>query len=71
MNPPNFFERSFDDFEHSATGLPDAWPRNACQSPAFQRFAKRIGVVDCWKKNRWPNLCSPTPENGPDVFTSR
>jgi hypothetical protein len=41
------------------------------QSPAFQGFAKRIGLVDYWKKNRWPDLCSPTPENGPDTFTCR
>ena len=73
--------RSFDDFEHSSTGLsdaylnflwyPDAWARKARQSPAFQGFAKRIGLVDYWKKNRWPDLCSSTPENGPDAFTCR
>ena len=50
---------------------PDAWSRKARQSPAFQGFAKRIGLVDYWKKNRWPDLCSPTPENGPDAFTCR
>jgi TolB-like protein len=74
-------ERSFEDFEHSSTGLsdaylnflwyPDAWSRKARQSPAFQGFAKRIGLVDYWKKNRWPDLCVPTPENGPDAFTCR
>jgi hypothetical protein len=73
--------RSFEDFEHSSTGLsdaylnflwyPDAWARKARQSPAFQGFAKRIGLVDYWKKNRWPDLCSPAPENGPDAFTCR
>jgi hypothetical protein len=73
--------RSFEDFEHSSTGLsdaylnflwyPDAWARKARQSPAFQGFAKRIGLVDYWKKNHWPDLCSPTPENGPDAFTCR
>ena len=73
--------RSFEDFEHSSTGLsdaylnflwyPDAWARKARQSPAFQGFAKRIGLVDYWKKNRWPDLCSPTPENGPDAFICR
>jgi hypothetical protein len=74
-------EHSFEDFEHSSTGLsdaylnflwyPDAWSRKARQSPAFQGFAKRIGLVDYWKKNRWPDLCVPTPENGPDAFTCR
>ena len=74
-------ERSFEDFEHSTTGLsdaylnflwyPDAWARKARQSAAFQGFAKRIGLVDYWKKSRWPDLCSPTPENGPDAFTCR
>ena len=72
-------ERSFVEFEQSATGLsdaylnflwqPDAWSRKARQSPAFQGFAKRIGMVDYWKQNRWPDLCSPTPESGPDAFT--
>ncbi len=72
-------ERSFAAFEHSSTGLsdaylnflwqPDAWSRKARQSAAFQAFAKRIGMVDYWKKNRWPDQCSPTPGNGPDAFT--
>jgi TolB-like protein/Flp pilus assembly protein TadD len=74
-------ERSFAEFEHSATGLsdaylnflwyPDPWSRKARQSPAFQGFAKRIGLVDYWKKNRWPDQCSATPENGPDAFSCR
>ena len=74
-------ERSFAEYEQSATGLsdaylnflwlPDAWSRKARQSPAFQDFAKRIGLVDYWKQNRWPDLCSPTPEGGPDSFTCR
>ena len=74
-------ERSFASFEHNATGLsdayldflwePDAWSRKARQSPAFQGFAKRIGLLDYWKKNRWPDLCSPTPEKGPDAFACR
>ena len=74
-------ERSFAEYEQSATGLsdaylnflwqPDAWSRKARQSAAFQGFAKRIGMVDYWKQNRWPDLCSPTPENGPDAFTCR
>ena len=71
--------RSFEEFEHSSTGLsdaylnflwyPDAWSRKARQSPAFQGFAKRIGLVDYWKKNRWPDLCRPTSEEGSDSFT--
>ena len=71
--------RSFEDFEHSSTGLsdaylnflwyPDAWSRKARQSAAFQGFAKRIGLVDYWKQNRWPDLCQPAPERGPDAFT--
>jgi TolB-like protein len=74
-------ERSFAEYEQSAAGLsdaylnylwqPDAWSRKARQSPAFQGFAKRIGMVDYWKQNRWPDLCSPTPESGPDAFTCR
>ncbi len=74
-------ERSFADYERSKTGLsdaylnglwqPEAWSRKARQSPAFQGFAKRIGLLDYWKQNRWPDLCSPTPENGPDAFTCR
>jgi hypothetical protein len=26
-------------------------------------------LVDYWKQNRWPDLCQPTPERGPDAFT--
>jgi TolB-like protein/tetratricopeptide (TPR) repeat protein len=72
-------ERSFAEFEHSSTGLSDAylnllwqpnpWSRKARQSPAFQGFAKRIGLLDYWKENRWPDVCRPVPENGPDAFT--
>jgi TolB-like protein/Tfp pilus assembly protein PilF len=74
-------ERSFASFEHGKTGLSDgylnwlwqreAWSRKARQSPAFQSFAKRIGLVDYWKKYRWPDLCTPTPESVPDAFTCR
>jgi TolB-like protein/tetratricopeptide (TPR) repeat protein len=74
-------ERSFAEYERSATGLsdaylnflwqPDAWSRKARQSPAFQAFAQRIGLVDYWRKNRWPDLCSPVLGNGSDSFTCR
>ncbi len=50
---------------------PDAWSRKARPSPAFQGFAKRIGLVDYWKQNRRPVLCTPTPEKGPDSLTCR
>ncbi len=53
-------ELSFAAFEHSRTGLSDAylnwfwqreaWSVKARQSPAFQSFAKRIGLLDYWKK---------------------
>ncbi|PYK20405.1 MAG: hypothetical protein DME56_07620, partial [Verrucomicrobia bacterium] len=72
-------EQSFASFERDGIGLsdayytflwqPDAWSRKARQHPAFQAFAKRIGLVDYWKQNRWPDLCQPTPERGPDAFT--
>ena len=71
-------ERSFVSFERDGVGLsdayyiflwyPDAWSRKARQDPAFQGFAKRIGLVDYWKHNRWPDLCQPTSEHGPDSF---
>jgi len=74
-------ERSFDLYEHGHSGLSDAylnwlwqpetWSRKARQSSAFQGFAKRIGLLDYWKQNRWPDLCSPTPKNGPDGFTCK
>lgn len=74
-------ERSFAEFERSSTGLSDAyldflwypngWARKARQSAAFQGFAKRIGLVDYWKQNRWPDLCQPTPDKGPDAFTCK
>jgi TolB-like protein/Flp pilus assembly protein TadD len=72
-------EQSFADFEHSNTGLsdgylnwlwlPNNYSRKARQHPAFQGFAKRIGLVDYWKQNRWPDLCQPAPDKGPDTFT--
>ncbi|HTA64081.1 MAG TPA: tetratricopeptide repeat protein [Xanthomonadaceae bacterium] len=74
-------ERSFAAFERGKTGLADGYlnwlwrsderSRRDRRSPAFQGFAKRIGLVDYWKKNRWPDLCSPTPEKGSDAFTCR
>ena len=72
-------EQSFASFERDGIGLsdayytflwqPDPWSRKARQHPAFQTFAKRIGLVDYWKQNRWPDLCQPAPERGPDAFT--
>ena len=72
-------EQSFAYFEQSGTGLsdgylnylwlPSEYSRKARQHPAFQTFAKRIGLVDYWKQNRWPDLCQPAPERGPDAFT--
>jgi TolB-like protein len=72
-------EQSFAYFERSGTGLsdgylnflwlPEDYSRKARQHPAFQSFAKQIGLVDYWKQNRWPDLCQPVPEKGPDAFT--
>ncbi|HEY6206229.1 MAG TPA: tetratricopeptide repeat protein [Chthoniobacterales bacterium] len=72
-------EQSFASFERDGIGLsdayytflwqPEAWSRKARQHPAFQDFAKRIGLVDYWKQNRWPDVCQPIPERGPDAFT--
>jgi TolB-like protein len=71
--------RSFEKFEHGNTGLsdaylnwlwqPEAWSRKARQDPAFQGFAKRIGLVDYWKQFGWPDLCKAAPAKGPDAFT--
>ncbi len=72
-------EQSFALFERSSSGLsdgylnwlwvPQEYGRKARQHPAFQDFAKRIGLVDYWKQNRWPDVCHPAPEQGPDAFT--
>lgn len=43
--------------------------RKVRQDPSFQDFAKRPGLVDYWKQNRWPDPCHPIPERGPDSFT--
>jgi hypothetical protein len=74
-------EQSLAHFEQSGSGLSDGYlnwlwaptnyARKVRQSPAFQGFAKRLGLVDYWKKNRWPDVCSPAPEKGPDAFTCR
>ncbi|MGH8101625.1 MAG: tetratricopeptide repeat protein [Chthoniobacterales bacterium] len=72
-------EQSFVSFERDGVGvsdaylnflwLPEDYARKARRHPAFQSFAKRIGLVDYWKQNRWPDLCQPTPERGADTFT--
>lgn len=72
-------EQSFASFERDGLGVSDAYlnflwlptnySRKARQHPAFQSFAKRIGLIDYWKQNRWPDLCQPAPEKGPDAFT--
>ena len=72
-------EQSFALFERSSSGLSDGYlnwlwlpqdfARKARQHPAFQDFANRIGLVDYWKQNRWPDVCHPAPEHGPDAFT--
>jgi tetratricopeptide (TPR) repeat protein len=72
-------EQSFANFEASSSGLsdgylnwlwlPEDYSRKARQHPAFQGFAKRIGLVDYWKQNRWPDLCQSAPKKGPDAFT--
>jgi len=71
-------EQSFALFERSSSGLsdgylnwlwlPEKYARKARQHPAFQSFAKRIGLVDYWKQNRWPGVCQPAPEKGQDAF---
>jgi len=71
-------KRSFDLYEYGHSGLSDAylnwlwqpepWSRKARTDPAFQGFAQRIGMVDYWKRNGWPDLCKPAPANGGDAF---
>jgi TolB-like protein len=71
-------ERAFDLFEHGHVGLSDAylnwlwqpedWSRKARKHPMFPGFAKRIGLVDYWKKYGWPDLCKPQPQTAPDAF---
>ena len=73
--------RSFAAFEQGKSGLsdgylnylwaPEAWSRKARQDPSFQGFAKRMGMVDYWKRYGWPDLCKPTPAAGPDTFACR
>lgn len=73
--------RSFDLYEHGHSGLSDAylnwlwqpepWSRKARQDVAFQGFAKRLGMVDYWKRNGWPDLCKPAPGAGQNAFTCR
>jgi hypothetical protein len=71
--------RSFAAYEHGKSRLSDGylnwlwqqqpWSRKARQDPSFQGFAKRMGMVDYWKQNGWPDLCKPAPAVGPDAFT--
>jgi len=69
---------SFVAFENGKSGLsdaylnwlwqPEAFSQKARRDPAFEGFAKRIGMVDYWKQYGWPDLCKPAPEQGPDAF---
>jgi len=70
--------RAFDLYENGHSGLSDAflnwlwqpepWSRKARHDPAFQNFAQRVGMVDYWKRNGWPDLCTPAPAAGSDAF---
>jgi TolB-like protein len=72
-------ERSFAAFENNPGGVsdgyftwlwsPEPWSKKARQHPGFQGFAKRIGLLDYWRTNGWPDLCQPVPAQGPDAFT--
>jgi TolB-like protein/Flp pilus assembly protein TadD len=73
--------RSFPLYEHGHSGLsdgylnwlwqPEPWSRKARQDPAFQGFAKRIGMLDYWRRYGWPELCQSAPAKGPDAFVCR
>ena len=70
--------RSFDLFEHGHSGLsdgyfnwlwqPEPWSRKARTDPAFQGFARRIGMVDYWKRYGWPDLCKPAASASAEAF---
>jgi TolB-like protein len=72
--------RAFDLYEHGPSGLSDAflnwlwqpepWSRGARRDSAFQGFAQRMGMVDYWKHNGWPDLCKPALPGG-DAFVCR
>lgn len=72
-------ERSFDLYERNHSGLsdsylnwlwqPEPWSRKARQDVAFQGFAKRLGMVDYWKRYGWPDLCKPALSAGENAFT--
>jgi TolB-like protein len=74
-------ERAFSAFERNGVGLsdaflnwlwqPEAWSVKARTHPAFQGFAKRIGLVDYWKKYGWPDICKPRPEISADAFVCK
>jgi TolB-like protein len=71
--------RAFDLYERGHSGLsdgflnwlwqPEPWSRKARRDPAFQGFARRMGMVDYWKRNGWPDLCRPLSRGDPDAFT--
>jgi hypothetical protein len=70
--------RAFDLYERGHSGLsdgflnwlwqPEPWSRKARRDPAFQGFARRMGMVDYWKRNGWPDLCRPLSRGDPDAF---
>jgi hypothetical protein len=70
--------RAFDLYERGRSGLsdgfmnwlwqPEPWSRKARRDPAFQGFARRIGMVGYWKRYGWPDLCRPRAGAGADAF---
>jgi tetratricopeptide (TPR) repeat protein len=73
--------RSFELYEGNHSGLSDgylnwlwqqeSWSREARRDPAFQGFAQRIGMLEYWKRNGWPDQCQPLAATGGDAFACR
>jgi hypothetical protein len=71
--------RGFSEFEQRGSGVSDAlfillwlpsdYSRLARQHPSFQGFAKRLGMIDYWRKYCWSDLCHPAPDRGADAFS--
>jgi tetratricopeptide (TPR) repeat protein len=71
-------QKAFGTFERFNNGIADAfmgflwmpadWSRYARQHPSFQGFARRMGMLEYWRKAGWPDRCQPAPAHGPDAF---
>lgn len=69
LGSPRAFDLDIDPFGIAKTQLLaqvwNSWGVELRQDPRFKQWVLKLGYVDFWRKNGWPDRCRPT---GPDDF---